>query len=142
MNFVTPSIDVEFLFFIFPIVLKDSWHSGVQKHPLRPYLEYVGFLYQRMDPLPEQERFEVSLSLCVCMHTCAWVRFSVCLCPCVFGMYMFPSYYLCLTLLISYASLDTGISCSHLYRCCVFAYCSVVLFFISIFKKDFFYLKY
>ncbi|KAL6215209.1 hypothetical protein ACLB2K_014640 [Fragaria x ananassa] len=33
--------------------------DGVQKHPLRPYLDYVGFLYQRMDPLPEQERFEL-----------------------------------------------------------------------------------
>ncbi|KAI6701822.1 hypothetical protein NL676_010958 [Syzygium grande] len=26
---------------------------------LRPYLEYVGYLYQRLDPLPEQERFEL-----------------------------------------------------------------------------------
>ncbi|KAM1177603.1 hypothetical protein ACFX13_017333 [Malus domestica] len=31
----------------------------VQKHPLRPYLDYVGYLYQRMDPLPEQERLEI-----------------------------------------------------------------------------------
>jgi len=30
-----------------------------QRHPLRLYLEYVGHLYQKMDPLPEQERFEV-----------------------------------------------------------------------------------
>ncbi|KAI4337395.1 hypothetical protein L6164_015819 [Bauhinia variegata] len=30
-----------------------------QKHPLRPYLDYVAYLYQRMDPLPEQERFEL-----------------------------------------------------------------------------------
>ncbi|XP_050364121.1 protein arginine N-methyltransferase 1.5 [Argentina anserina] len=30
-----------------------------QKHPLRLYLDYVGYLYQRMDPLPEQERFEL-----------------------------------------------------------------------------------
>ncbi|RWW64884.1 hypothetical protein BHE74_00027841, partial [Ensete ventricosum] len=26
---------------------------------LRPYLDYVAYLYQRMDPLPEQERFEL-----------------------------------------------------------------------------------
>ncbi|KAI5656709.1 hypothetical protein M9H77_25502 [Catharanthus roseus] len=32
--------------------------SGTQQHPLRPYLDYVAYLYQRMDPLPEQERFE------------------------------------------------------------------------------------
>ncbi|XP_019417703.1 PREDICTED: protein arginine N-methyltransferase 1.5-like isoform X2 [Lupinus angustifolius] len=36
-------------------------HSGAdsQRHPLRPYLDYVGYLYQKMDPLPEQERFEL-----------------------------------------------------------------------------------
>lgn len=90
------------------------------------------------DGSPSWARTVWGLSLSLCMHARAWVRFSVCLCPCVFGMYMCLSYYLCLTLLISYASLDTGISCSHLYRCCVFAYCSVVLFFIRIFKKDFF----
>lgn len=28
-------------------------------HLLRPYLDYVAYLYQRMDPLPEQERFEL-----------------------------------------------------------------------------------
>ncbi|KAL5186967.1 Myosin-6 [Glycine soja] len=34
-------------------------HSDVnsQRHPLRPYLDYVGYLYQKMDPLPKQ-RFE------------------------------------------------------------------------------------
>ncbi|XP_048436353.1 protein arginine N-methyltransferase 1.5 isoform X3 [Pyrus x bretschneideri] len=37
----------------------DNNVDGVQKHPLRPYLDYVGYLYQRMDPLPEQERFEI-----------------------------------------------------------------------------------
>ncbi|XP_031374612.1 protein arginine N-methyltransferase 1.5 isoform X2 [Punica granatum] len=31
----------------------------VQTHPLRVYLDYVGYLYQKMDPLPEQERFEL-----------------------------------------------------------------------------------
>ncbi|URE48004.1 PRMT5 arginine-N-methyltransferase [Musa troglodytarum] len=29
------------------------------RHALRPYLDYVAYLYQRMDPLPEQERFEL-----------------------------------------------------------------------------------
>ncbi|KAL5558290.1 hypothetical protein UlMin_034501 [Ulmus minor] len=33
--------------------------DGVQRHPLRPYLDYVGYLYQKMDPLPDQERFEL-----------------------------------------------------------------------------------
>ncbi|KAF3446026.1 hypothetical protein FNV43_RR11204 [Rhamnella rubrinervis] len=33
--------------------------DGGPGHPLRPYLDYVGYLYQRMDPLPEQERFEL-----------------------------------------------------------------------------------
>ncbi|KAK4757930.1 hypothetical protein SAY87_019231 [Trapa incisa] len=33
--------------------------DSVQKHPLRVYLDYVGYLYQKMDPLPEQERFEL-----------------------------------------------------------------------------------
>jgi hypothetical protein len=40
-----------------------SYHLGVHRHPLRSYLDYVGYLYQRMDPLPEQERFEVACSL-------------------------------------------------------------------------------
>jgi protein arginine N-methyltransferase 5 len=31
----------------------------IQKHPIRSYLDYVGYLYQKMDPLPEQERFEL-----------------------------------------------------------------------------------
>ncbi|GAB2213503.1 hypothetical protein Drorol1_Dr00017807 [Drosera rotundifolia] len=37
---------------------KESLDSGIKRHPLRSYLDYVGFLYQRMEPLPEQERFE------------------------------------------------------------------------------------
>lgn len=37
--------------------------QGVQSHLLRPYLEYVGYVYQKMDPLPEQEQFEVLKSL-------------------------------------------------------------------------------
>ncbi|RXH72535.1 hypothetical protein DVH24_012219 [Malus domestica] len=37
----------------------DNNVDGVQKHPLRPYLYYVGYLYQRMDPLLEQERLEI-----------------------------------------------------------------------------------
>ncbi|KAF6139671.1 hypothetical protein GIB67_002476 [Kingdonia uniflora] len=32
----------------------------IDGHPLRSYLDYIGHLYQRMDPLPEQERFELS----------------------------------------------------------------------------------
>ncbi|CAI9115602.1 OLC1v1016543C1 [Oldenlandia corymbosa var. corymbosa] len=34
-------------------------NDGVNRHPLRSYLDYVAYLYQRMDPLPEQERFEL-----------------------------------------------------------------------------------
>lgn len=30
------------------------------RHELKPYLEYVAYLYQRMDPLSEQERFELN----------------------------------------------------------------------------------
>uniref|UniRef100_A0A6M2EL43 Protein arginine N-methyltransferase n=1 Tax=Populus davidiana TaxID=266767 RepID=A0A6M2EL43_9ROSI len=37
----------------------DNNGESPQRHPLRPYLDYVGFLFQRMDPLPEQERFEL-----------------------------------------------------------------------------------
>ncbi|KAJ0102453.1 hypothetical protein Patl1_05295 [Pistacia atlantica] len=33
--------------------------DNAQRHPLRPYLDYVAYMYQRMDPLPEQERFEL-----------------------------------------------------------------------------------
>ncbi|GMG99262.1 hypothetical protein Nepgr_001102 [Nepenthes gracilis] len=36
-----------------------STESGNQRHPLRLYLDYIGFLYQRLDPLPEQERYEL-----------------------------------------------------------------------------------
>ncbi|KAL1569290.1 Protein arginine N-methyltransferase 5 [Salvia divinorum] len=32
---------------------------GGWRHPLKAYLDYVAFLYQKMDPLPEQERFEL-----------------------------------------------------------------------------------
>ncbi|KAL8504359.1 hypothetical protein ACS0TY_022908 [Phlomoides rotata] len=39
---------------------KPSNHlEGGWKHPLRPYLDYVAYLYQKMDPIPEQERFEL-----------------------------------------------------------------------------------
>ncbi|KAG8642367.1 hypothetical protein MANES_12G085100v8 [Manihot esculenta] len=37
----------------------DNNVESVQGHPLRLYLDYVGFLFQKMDPLPEQERFEL-----------------------------------------------------------------------------------
>ncbi|KAK3152116.1 hypothetical protein QOZ80_2BG0154630 [Eleusine coracana subsp. coracana] len=30
------------------------------QHSLSPYLNYISYLYQRMDPLPEQERFEIN----------------------------------------------------------------------------------
>jgi hypothetical protein len=33
----------------------------VIRHTLSPYLDYVSYLFQRMDPLPEQEHFEVSI---------------------------------------------------------------------------------
>lgn len=31
----------------------------VPKHPLRPYLEYVSHLYRKLEPLTDQERFEI-----------------------------------------------------------------------------------
>ncbi|KAI3877528.1 hypothetical protein MKX03_030638, partial [Papaver bracteatum] len=34
--------------------------DGIARHPLRSYLDYVAYLYQMMDPLPEQERVELS----------------------------------------------------------------------------------
>ncbi|XP_058222514.1 protein arginine N-methyltransferase 1.5 [Rhododendron vialii] len=37
----------------------DNHIDGTQRHSLRPYLDYVSYLYQKMDPLPEQERFEL-----------------------------------------------------------------------------------
>ena len=43
---------------------------GLQRHPLGPYLDYVGYLFQSMDPIPEQERFEViCFLLCFHIHT-------------------------------------------------------------------------
>ncbi|RDX67237.1 Protein arginine N-methyltransferase 1.5, partial [Mucuna pruriens] len=36
----------------------DNSVTDSQRHPLRSYLDYVAYLYQRMEPLPEQERFE------------------------------------------------------------------------------------
>ena len=35
----------------------------IQKHPLRSYLDYIGYLFQKMDSLPQQERYEVGHSL-------------------------------------------------------------------------------
>lgn len=38
----------------------NGYGEGVlQKHPLKPYLEYIGHLYRRMPPLSDQERFEL-----------------------------------------------------------------------------------
>ncbi|XP_074276398.1 protein arginine N-methyltransferase 1.5 [Silene latifolia] len=34
-------------------------HVGSKRHPLKQYLHYIGYLYQKMDPLPEQEQFEL-----------------------------------------------------------------------------------
>lgn len=43
-----------------PATLDNGDNVGcVQNNSLRPYLEYVGYLYQKLDPLPEQERFEL-----------------------------------------------------------------------------------
>ncbi|KAI3470085.1 hypothetical protein Pfo_026748 [Paulownia fortunei] len=36
----------------------DNHVEGGWKHPLRSYLDYLAYLYQKMDPLPDQERFE------------------------------------------------------------------------------------
>lgn len=33
--------------------------NSMQIHPLRSYLDYVGYLYQKMEPLSEQERIEL-----------------------------------------------------------------------------------
>ncbi|KAK4490880.1 hypothetical protein RD792_001595 [Penstemon davidsonii] len=33
--------------------------EGGWRHPLKSYLDYLAYLYQKMDPLPEQERFEL-----------------------------------------------------------------------------------
>lgn len=33
--------------------------EAAQSHPLQPYLDHVSYLYQKIDPLPEQERFEL-----------------------------------------------------------------------------------
>ncbi|KAF6135659.1 hypothetical protein GIB67_028230 [Kingdonia uniflora] len=38
----------------------DEQMDGIAGHPLRSYLDYIGHLYQRIDLLPEQERFELS----------------------------------------------------------------------------------
>ncbi|KAM0939069.1 putative methyltransferase [Dioscorea sansibarensis] len=41
-------------------VSDDNHFEGLPiRHVLRPYLDYVAYLYQSMDPLPEQERFEI-----------------------------------------------------------------------------------
>ncbi|XP_068639169.1 protein arginine N-methyltransferase 5-like [Aristolochia californica] len=38
----------------------DDPNEVMPRHSLRCYLDYVAFLYQRMDPLSEQERFELA----------------------------------------------------------------------------------
>lgn len=37
----------------------DTAAQQLPRHDLRPYLDYVGYLYQSMEPLSEQERFEL-----------------------------------------------------------------------------------
>lgn len=37
----------------------DKQIEGGWRHPLKSYLDYIAFLYQKMDPLPEHERFEL-----------------------------------------------------------------------------------
>ncbi|XVF48118.1 hypothetical protein PTKIN_Ptkin03bG0165400 [Pterospermum kingtungense] len=37
----------------------DENMNNLQRHPLRSYLDYVGYLYQKMEPLSEQERIEL-----------------------------------------------------------------------------------
>ncbi|GMI89525.1 calcium underaccumulation 1, SHK1 binding protein 1, PROTEIN ARGININE METHYLTRANSFERASE 5 [Hibiscus trionum] len=37
----------------------DNNVNSALRHPLRSYLDYVGYLYQRMEPLSEQERIEL-----------------------------------------------------------------------------------
>ncbi|XP_073315175.1 protein arginine N-methyltransferase 1.5 isoform X1 [Primulina huaijiensis] len=37
----------------------DNHIDSNRRHPLRPYLDYIAHLYQKMNPLPEQECFEV-----------------------------------------------------------------------------------
>jgi hypothetical protein len=85
---------------------------GPQRHSLRPYLDYVGFLFQRMDPLPEQERFEVNcFLLCFHTHTNTPHSKSFSLLDRDDYFLFFPCYFF-FTALISYASLVTGISYS------------------------------
>jgi protein arginine N-methyltransferase 5 len=44
------------------VLLGDENHTedASVRHALSPYLEYTAYLYRRMDPLPEQERFEIN----------------------------------------------------------------------------------
>ncbi|XP_020245185.1 protein arginine N-methyltransferase 5 isoform X2 [Asparagus officinalis] len=46
---------------VLPVNSDDNHSEGGApiRHFLRPYLEYVAYLYRRMDPLPEQECFEL-----------------------------------------------------------------------------------
>jgi len=44
------------------VLLGDENHTedAPVRHALSPYLDYTAYLYRRMDPLPEQERFEIN----------------------------------------------------------------------------------
>ncbi|KAL9400588.1 hypothetical protein Peur_009549 [Populus x canadensis] len=39
------------------------FNTGLRRHPLRPYLDYVGFLFRSMDPIPEQYQRAISKAL-------------------------------------------------------------------------------
>ncbi|KAG0451442.1 hypothetical protein HPP92_026247 [Vanilla planifolia] len=48
-------------FAVFPSNDNDTINEAAPiRHELKPYVDYVAFLYQRMDPLSEQERFEIN----------------------------------------------------------------------------------
>lgn len=67
MRYLSRNLCSYFIFFRFTYFISWQWHGSCPchlvfpMHPLRPYLDYFGYLYQRMDPLSEQERIEVRL---------------------------------------------------------------------------------
>ncbi|KAJ0944821.1 putative methyltransferase [Helianthus annuus] len=60
----------------------DNYTQQAQRHEIRSYLDYVGYLYQKMEPLPEQERFEARFStrpLLNCFYKCQIFFFYNCI---------------------------------------------------------------
>ncbi|MFS7923026.1 putative methyltransferase [Helianthus anomalus] len=60
----------------------DNYTQQAQRHEIRSYLDYVGYLYQKMEPLPEQERFEARFStrpLLNCFYKCQIFFFYSCI---------------------------------------------------------------